>query len=221
MMKRVIIIILIIVLILAVVILGINFFVVETTKDKIITEDQAKELENVDCILVLGAGIWGDKPSPMLEDRILQGVALYNNGTSSKIIMSGEHRTDEYDEVTVMKDFAIERNVKSEDIFKDHSGFSTYESMYRAKEVFQAKKIVIVSQVYHLNRAIYIAEQLGIEAYGVAANPRKYAGQIFRDIREIAARNKDWFQCIIKAEPEDLGETIPVSGNGDITNSKD
>lgn len=220
MLKILIIIILILCALIGRMMLSINFYVVNKTKSKIVTEKQAKELENVDCILVLGAGIWGDKPSPMLEDRLLQGITLYNNQTSSKIIMSGDHGKEEYDEVNVMKDFAIEKGVKSEDIFMDHAGFSTYDSVYRAKEIFKAQKIIIVTQKYHLHRALYVAEKLGIEAYGVASDPREYRGQVVRELREVLARDKDFFKCIIKPEPTYLGDTIPVSGNGDATNDK-
>lgn len=220
MLKILIIIILILCALIGIMMLSINFYVVNKTKSKIATEKQAKELENVDCILVLGAGIWGDKPSPMLEDRLLQGITLYNNQTSSKIIMSGDHGKEEYDEVNVMKDFAIEKGVKSEDIFMDHAGFSTYDSVYRAKEIFKAQKIIIVTQKYHLHRALYVAEKLGIEAYGVASDPREYRGQVVRELREVLARDKDFFKCIIKPEPTYLGDTIPVSGNGDATNDK-
>lgn len=220
MLKILIIIILILCALIGIMMLSINFYVVNKTKSKIVTEKQAKELENVDCILVLGAGIWGDKPSPMLEDRLLQGITLYNNQTSSKIIMSGDHGKEEYDEVNVMKDFAIEKGVKSEDIFMDHAGFSTYDSVYRAKEIFKAQKIIIVTQKYHLHRALYVAEKLGIEAYGVASDPREYRGQVVRELREVLARDKDFFKCIIRPEPTYLGDTIPVSGNGDATNDK-
>lgn len=220
MLKILIIIILILCALIGIMMLSINFYVVNKTKSKIVTEKQAKELENVDCILVLGAGIWENKPSPMLEDRLLQGIALYNNQTSSKIIMSGDHGKEEYDEVNVMKDFAIEKGVKSEDIFMDHAGFSTYDSVYRAKEIFKAQKIIIVTQKYHLHRALYVAEKLGIEAYGVASDPREYRGQVVRELREVLARDKDFFKCIIKPEPTYLGDTIPVSGNGDATNDK-
>ncbi len=220
MLKILIIIILILCALIGIMMLSINFYVVNKTKSKIVTEKQAKELENVDCILVLGAGIWENKPSPMLEDRLLQGITLYNNQTSSKIIMSGDHGKEEYDEVNVMKDFAIEKGVKSEDIFMDHAGFSTYDSVYRAKEIFKAQKIIIVTQKYHLHRALYVAEKLGIEAYGVASDPREYRGQVVRELREVLARDKDFFKCIIKPEPTYLGDTIPVSGNGDATNDK-
>lgn len=218
--KKVIIAMIIIVLIILILLFGINFFVITQTKGRILTEEQSKELEDVDCILVLGAGIWGDKPSPMLEDRLLQGISLYKNGVSSKIIMSGDHGQKDYDEVNVMKNFAIDREVKSEDIFMDHAGFSTYDSLYRAKEIFQAKKVIIVTQKYHMYRALYVAKQLGIEAYGVNSDPREYAGQSVRELREIVARDKDFIKCIFKPESSLLGDTIPVSGNGDATNDK-
>ena len=154
----------------------------------------------------------------MLEDRLLEGIKLYQNNVSDKIIMSGDHGRKAYDEVNIMKKFAIEKGIPSEDIFMDHAGFSTYESIYRAKEILQAKKIVIVTQKYHLYRALYIANKLGLEAYGVGADPRQYTGATNREIREILARDKDFIKCIFKPKPKYLGDIIPVSGNGDVTN---
>ena len=208
------------ILIFVVSVLAINFFVKIVTKNRILKKEEYSKLENIDCIIVLGAGIWGDKPSPMLEDRLKEAISLYNQNVSSKIIMSGDHGKEDYDEVNIMKEYAIEQGVASEDIFMDHAGFSTYESMYRAKEVFEANKIVIVTQKYHLYRALYIAKQLGIEAYGVNSNPRKYVGATYREAREIIARNKDFIKCIFKPQPKYLGETIPVNGDGNITNDK-
>ena len=208
------------ILIFVVSVLAINFFVKIVTKSRILKKEEYSKLENIDCIIVLGAGILGDKPSPMLEDRLKEAVSLYNQNVSSKIIMSGDHGKEDYDEVNIMKEYAIEQGVASEDIFMDHAGFSTYESMYRAKEVFEANKIVIVTQKYHLYRALYIAKQLGIEAYGVNSDPRKYVGSTYREAREIIARDKDFIKCIFKPQPKYLGETIPVNGDGNITNDK-
>lgn len=210
----------IIIIIIVLIILLINFYVKNSTKNQIIEKDDYSTLKNIDCIIILGAGIWGDKPSPMLEDRLKEGILLYNNEVSDKIIMSGDHGREEYDEVNTMKKYAIENGIPSENIFMDHAGFSSYESIYRAKEIFNAKKVVIVTQKYHLYRALYIANQLGLEAYGVGADPRQYMGAIYREAREILARNKDFIKCIFKPEPTYLGDTIPVSGNGDITNDK-
>lgn len=212
-------IIIIIVVLLVILVFGINFYVKASTKKQIIdNESELSNLSDVDCILILGAGVRNNTPSPMLEDRLLKGIELYNKNISNKIIMSGDHGREEYDEVNIMKDFAIDKGIKSEDIFMDHAGFSTYESIYRAKEIFEAKKIIIVTQSYHLYRALYIANSLGIEAYGVSADLRTYTNQLSREIREIVARDKDFIKCIYKPKPTYLGDTIPVSGNGDITN---
>ena len=122
--------------------------------------------------------------------------------------------------MNTMKQYAIDAGVPSEDVFMDHAGCSTYESMYRAVDIFCAEKILIVSQEYHLHRAIYLARALGLEAYGVAADYRAYSGQLYRDIREILARDKDFFVAIFKPDYPYDGETIPVFGNGDLTNDK-
>ena len=195
---------------------GIDYYVRKSTEEYILQPENAGD--GYDCILVLGCGVYDDTPSHMLEDRLLQGIELYFNGAGGKLLMSGDHGRENYDEVNVMKNFALDRGVPSEDVFMDHAGFSTYESMYRAKEIFKAEKILIVTQEYHLYRAIYDARALGIEAYGVASDPRSYSGQIYRDVREVLARNKDFLFCIFKPEPTYLGEEIPVYGNGNATN---
>ncbi len=177
--------------------------------------------DDVDCILVLGCGVNSDgNPSAMLEDRLIRGIELYKAGVAPKLLMSGDHKNVYYDEVNVMKDYAIQSGVPSEDIFMDHAGLSTYESMYRAKEIFQAEKIIIVTQKYHLYRAIYTAEKLGIDAYGCESDLRTYFGQTKRDLREVLARCKDFFYTIAKPEPEFLGDAIPVNGDGNVTNDR-
>ena len=220
--KKFLLITIIICIILFFILIGINLYVVLNSSSKIVTADELKEKDDddIDAILILGAGVNGNSPSHMLEDRLLEGINLYNKDISEKIIMSGDHGKVDYDEVNIMKKFAIDKGVESEDIFMDHAGFSTYESIYRAKEIFGAKKIVIVTQKYHLYRAIYIANALGMECYGVASDPRTYIGQTYREIREIVARNKDFFTSIIKPNPKYLGEKISLEGSGDVTNDK-
>lgn len=199
----------------------INCIVKGTVRDRILSPEQAAELEGVDCILVLGCFVKSDgTPSDMLHDRLSRGVELYELGAAPKLLMSGDHGQTNYDEVAAMKRYAVDGGIPSEDVFMDHAGFSTYESIYRAKEIFQADKIIIVTQEYHLYRALYIARQLGVEAYGVDADLRNYSGQTGRDIREVLARVKDLFGCIFKPEPTYLGETIPISGNGNATNDE-
>lgn len=217
-MKKVLIYGIIIIAILMIIVLGINLYVKASTNKQILGENDYTKLSDIDCIIILGAGVWGDKPSPILEDRLLEGIKLYQNNVSDKIIMSGDHGRESYDEVNIMKNYAIEKGIPSENIFMDHAGFSTYESIYRARDIFKAKKIVIVTQKYHLYMALYAANCLGLEAYGVGADPRQYSGATFRELREILARDKDFIKCIFKPKPTYLGDTIPVSGNGDVTN---
>ena len=205
----------------AVAVLGINGIVIWSTDKQILTPEEAANLTDVDCILVLGCGVRNDgSPSDMLHDRLRMGVELYELGAAPKLLMTGDHGQEDYDEVFVMKSFAVDAGIASEDVFMDHAGFSTYESMYRAKEIFQAKKIIIVTQEYHLYRAIYIAEQLGMEAYGVAADYRSYSGQTARDVREILARVKDFGTSMFKPKPTYLGNAIPIWGDGNLTNDK-
>lgn len=205
----------IILLVLVIILYGINIYVKLSTRNRII-DDYAK-LDNIDCILILGAGVKNNRPSLMLEDRLKKGIELYGS-VSKKIIVSGDHGRKYYDEVNIMKEYLIENDVFSNDVFMDHAGFSTYDSIYRTKEIFEAKKIVIVSQEYHLYRALFIADKLGLEAYGVKAEPKEYYGDTYREIREKMARIKDFFKTIIKPKPTYLGESIPVSGDGNITN---
>lgn len=200
---------------------GVNAYVKGSVADRIISSEEAAKLTEVDCILVLGCQVKDDgTPSDMLKDRLTRSIEVYNLGAAPRMLMSGDHGREEYDEVGTMKDYAVEAGVPSEVIFMDHAGFSTYESMYRAKEIFQADKVIVITQEYHLYRALYIAEQLGIEAYGVASDYHTYAGQGMRDFREILARCKDVAMCVFKPEPTHLGEAIPVSGNGNATNDQ-
>lgn len=198
---------------------GVNAYVKNAYKSLVLTPEEAGNLGDVDCILILGAGIWNnERPSHMLEDRLLEGINLYQDGVSNKLLMSGDHGRKNYDEVNVMKQFAVDRQVPSSDVFMDHAGFSTYESLYRARDIFEANKIVIVTQEYHMYRALHLGKKLGLEVYGVPSDPRSYVGQSKRELREILARNKDFFYALFQPKPTYLGEVIPVSGDGDVTN---
>lgn len=175
----------------------INFYVILSTKNRIVSGD-SELLTDIDYIVVLGAGIRRGKPSPMLEDRLKTGILLYNNDISNKILITGDHMNDDYDEVTVMKNYLLEHGIPEEDIITDNYGISTYDSIYRVKNVYKSNKVVIVSQRYHLYRALFLSDNLDLESYGVEANLRYYYGQWYREIREILARNKDFIKGIIK-----------------------
>lgn len=198
---------------------SVDSFLKAKAKERIITAEEATQISDADCIIVLGCRVWSDNtPSAMLSDRLKRGVELYKAGAAPKLLMSGDHGREDYDEVNVMRKYAKEEGVDSKDIFTDHAGFSTYETMYRAKEVFKAKKVIIVTQSYHLYRAVYDAEKLGLEAVGVVSYERDYdSKQPYRDVREIAARCKDFIYCIFKPKPTYLGEVIPINGDGEMS----
>lgn len=187
------------------------------------TRDQIRSVKNpefpdADCILVLGAGVRDDgSPSHMLEDRLKVGISLYESGAADLLLMSGDHGQAHYDEVSCMLQYAVNAGVPAEAIFLDHAGFSTYESLYRAREIFGAKRILIVTQEYHLYRALFVADALGLEAVGISADLRTYMGQSMRDAREGIARVKDWLFSIFQPKPTYLGDPIPLTGDALVT----
>ena len=203
----------IVIIILLLVILGINFYVRLSSKSDIVNNPD----EGKDAILVLGAGLRNGKPSPILKDRLDTAIKLYKDGVSKRIIVSGDHGKKYYDEVNVMKDYLIDNGIDSNNIFMDHAGFSTYDSIYRAKNIFQANDIVIVTQEYHLYRSLYLAKRLGLNAVGVSATLRDYSGSLKFEAREILARDKDFFKVMFKPEASIMGDEIPVFGDGSVT----
>lgn len=171
-----------------------------------------------DCILVLGAGVYTNgMPTPILKDRLDRAVELYRSGAARKLLLTGDNGTQEYDEVKVMKDYCLKEGVAAEDIFLDHAGFSTYESIYRARDVFGVKSAVVVTQRYHEYRALYIAKRLGLSVRGVAADEKGYSGKGYREMREVFARDKDFFKCLYQPKPTYLGEPIAMDGDGRVT----
>jgi len=213
--KKIIIIILICLVVLGCIPFIINAYVINSTKNQIININDVESFKDIDAILVLGCKANANGPSMMLAERLDTGISIYNK-IGTKLLLSGDHGHYEYDEVNTMRDYTLEIGINSKDIFMDHAGFSTYESIYRAKDIFLAKKVIIVTQEYHLYRALYIANNLGLDAVGVSA-PKIYSGQEMRDIREILARNKDFVKVMFKPEPTYLGDTIQISGDGNVT----
>ena len=153
-------------------IFGINAYVKKSVNENIIEISNIKE--NYDAILVLGAGLKNGKPSPVLKDRLDTAYEAYIKGASAKIIVSGDHGRKNYDEVNVMKDYLISKGVPSDNIFMDHAGFSTYDTIYRAKEIFLCDKVLIITQEFHIFRSLYIAKKLDLEAEGVSATLSHY-----------------------------------------------
>lgn len=165
--------------------------------------------------IVLGAKVYPDASlSAMLADRVDTGIDLYESGKVKKLLMSGDHGQKGYDEVNAMRARAVERGVPENDIFTDHAGFSTYESMVRAKKVFKVTDAIIVSQDFHLPRALFVARDAGLKAQGVAADRRPYLTGRASRLREYAANVKALWETAVNAEPTYLGPTIPITGDG-------
>ncbi len=195
-----------------------NVVTIVGAKGSIVSAEEAS-ISSADAIVVLGASVYADgTPSGILQDRLDDGIALYFAGVAPKIIMSGDNGTASYNEVRVMKQYAIARGVPSEDIFCDHAGFSTYESMYRAKYVFGCDRIVVATQTYHLYRALWSAKSLGMQATGVPSDYREYQKQLQYDIREIPARTKDFFKALLRVPSTYVGDAISLDQDGDVTN---
>ena len=168
-----------------------NLYVILSTRNKIKTAEEAARYKNIDCVLILGAAIWpGNVPCPILEDRLLTGVELYHRNPDLKLLMSGGCKDPCHDEPAVMRQFAIDHQVPENHILTDPLGSTTYDSLVRTDSVFCGRKIIIVTQKYHIYRALYMARQLGIDAIGVTADKRRYRKRMYRELREFAARIK-------------------------------
>ena len=195
--------------------LTVSTSIVKLTAPQITTAADLTEAD-YDCILVLGAGVRDDgTPSDMLRDRVTMAVKLYEK-TGIPLLMSGDH-TGDYNEVGVMKNLAVELGVPSEDVFLDHEGYSTYESIYRAKHVFGAKKILIITQEYHLHRALYISRELGMKAEGISADLRPYRKQAQYSLREHLARFKDFFTAAKGEYDGHIDPPVDLNGDGNDT----
>lgn len=199
-----------------------NVVTVVGSKGSIVTASEAQartQAQQADAIVVLGASVLADgTPSTILQDRLDDGIQLYFAGVAPKIIMSGDNGSASYNEVKAMKAYAIAQGVPSEDIFCDHAGFSTYESMYRAKYVFGCSNIVVATQTYHLYRALWSAQCLGMQAIGAPSDYRTYQKQTQYDVREIPARTKDFFQALARVPSTYVGEAVSLDQSGDVTN---
>ncbi len=181
-------------------VLSVNFYVILSQKKNIISLEEASHMDKVDYVLVLGCGVREDgEPSHMLYERLKRGAEVLENVNGAKLLLTGDNSGESYNELAAMKRVSLENGVKEEQMVIDDFGFSTYESLYNAKNNFSAKKIIIITQPCHMYRALYIANKLGIEAYGVTAYLPFYPMQIIWSLREVLARNKDFLLCMFSS----------------------
>ena len=203
----------------AAVLAGTNIWVCSEGGGLIVPEADAK---TADAIIVLGALVWDDgQPSDMLKDRLDVAYELYEAGKAPRILVSGDHGREEYDEVNGMRRYLEGKGVPTEAIFMDHAGFDTYATMYRARDVFVVKRAIVVTQKYHLYRALFLAKNMGLDAQGVDCKRYDSKYQWYYDLREAAARAKDFFLAkVFKPKPQYLGDELPISGSGLVTHDQ-
>lgn len=193
-----------------IIIICVNIHVKSITKDFIYHSPD--DIPKTDVGIIFGAGINGNKPSAYLKDRLDAGILLYNSKKINKILLSGDNGRDEHDELTVMKNYCFEKGVDTTKIYVDYAGFDTYSTMFRAKSIFKIKSAVLVSQEYHLNRAIYIGEKLGIKSVGFSANAQEYKGYKYVSFREYFSIFKSVIDVARNRDPHFLGNEINING---------
>ncbi len=193
-----------------------NIYVIQYAKKHIIARGDYS-IETVDCVIVLGASAKTGKPSLMLQDRLDLAYELYSAGYVKKILVSGDHMYDNYDEANAMKNYLLDLGVPEEDIFMDHAGVDTYTTMKRAKEVFQVESCIISTQKYHLYRAVFIAKNIGMDAKGIPCDVYISSKLPYFKAREFMARIKDFFYVKIIKPSVVLGQKIPITGDGRMT----
>lgn len=204
----------------------VNLFIIKTSQDRIKLNleelDQDYIVDNVP-VLVLGAGVINNqRPSGILQERLDKAVEIYQSYPNKVFIMSGDHREDNYNEVSVMKQYLMDKGIPSQQIYLDHAGYSTYDSIYRLKKVLKVDKAILVSQAYHLPRALQLSKKLCLDSLGLAANEIE-STRIKREFREVFARLKDFAVCYLAYQPEEPESNLAFNlyESGDLTNNKE
>lgn len=159
--------------------------------------------------IVFGAAVRNGRLSTVLRDRMETAIHLYEAGLVEKIIVSGDRRSDLYDEPGTMKAYAIRRGVAASDLLVDIAGRRTYDTCYRARHVFGVDSVVLVTQAFHLPRALFTCERLGLSSVGVAADQRNYRAERWYEFREVAATTVALVDVIRRQQPPVLGSSLP------------
>ncbi len=192
-------------------IFAINATIGITTKNYIYND--ISKAPNAQAALIPGAAVLSNGAlSPVLKDRVTAAVRLYDAKKVLKILVSGDNSTVSYNEVNPVRTYLLQKGIPDQDIFLDHAGFDTYSSMYRARDIFEVTSILITTQSFHLPRAVFIARELGITAYGVNADDGHYL--LHNYIREIFADEKAVLDLVFHTKPKYLGNQIPITGDG-------
>ncbi len=200
-------------------VLALQFHVNRSTRD--LMHSNIDSIKPVYTGIVLGASVRPDKSlSPILQDRVDAALNAFEAGKFQRFLLSGDHGSRNYDEVNAMKDYLNQKGVADSVIFLDHAGFDTYDSMFRAKEVFEVDDAVIFTQKFHLPRALYLANNLGLEAQGFESDMREYSANSSLKRREWLANIKAWIELNIEKQPTYSGDIISIKGSSAESHDK-
>ena len=177
----------------------------------------SENIPKCEIAIVFGAGINGNIPSKYLKDRLDAGIELYKNKKVEKLLLSGDNGNDEHDEILVMKNYCYQNGVDTTKIYVDYAGFDTYSTMYRAKEIFKIKRAILISQNYHLDRAVYIGNALEVQSFGFIADEGEYNQYKINSIREYLAVVKSVIDVNRNRKPRFLGTIIDINGESNYT----
>ena len=161
--------------------------------------------------IVFGAAVYQDDLSVILEDRVKTAIALYKAGKVDRILVSGDNRRPEYNEPKAMADYLVSHAVDQRDVVIDYAGRSTYETCKRAKEIFAVNQAILITQRTHLSRALFLANHLGLESFGIIADQQNYGGETsYQQMREVGASLKAFINIHWFPPPVVLGEKLPI-----------
>lgn len=186
---------------------------------KVLEFDRLADQKPFDCVIVPGALVLDNsQPSAMLRARLDMAIKIYNSGATDRILVSGDHGKKDYDEVGVMADYLVAAGIPDAHVFMDHAGFDTYNTVYRAQSIFCVRRALITTQDFHLLRALYIGEQLGVDLWGIDSEYGYAAKKQYYRLREYPARLKAFLECqIFRTKPVFGGPTLPIDGDGTLT----
>lgn len=189
---------------------GLSIYILQATNSR--TFDSMETLPKAHTVIILGASVYSDGTlSPILQDRVDTGLKLYRNGKVERFLLSGDNRSEDYDEVNAMRNYLINLGVPDSHIFIDPAGIDTYDSMYRSKAIFQVPSAIVVTQQFHLPRTLFIAKNLGLSYRGYPAESKNYQTEDHLKRREKLANFKALYELVSHQIPAAMGEKIPVS----------
>ena len=173
-----------------------------------------QDVPQMPVAIVFGAGVG----TIVLADRVNTAVALYKSGKVRKILMTGDNGHADYDEPRSMRVQAVASGIPVQDIVCDYAGFRTYDSLYRARNIFDVRDAILVTQDFHLPRAIYIAKHLGLSVIGVDASMHPYGiEKYWYEFRELIASQSAWFDVLTQRKPKFLGKKEPLFAKGELS----